>query len=55
MYLNIETAQLFVDERLRQTERDHLAHQVRQPHRWRHRVGNGLILLGHALTKERPT
>ena len=52
MYLNTETAQLFVDERLRQAERDHAANRSREPHRWRHRVGHGLILLGHALTED---
>jgi hypothetical protein len=55
MYLNTETAQLLVDERLRQAERDHLVNHAREPHRWRHRVGHGLILLGRAMAEERPT
>jgi hypothetical protein len=53
VYLNTETAQLLVDERLHQATRRHAADRMRDPHRWRRRVGAGLISLGRSLADDR--
>ena len=50
MYLNTETAKFVVNERLSRQ----VSNSGRGPHRWRNRVGAGLISLGRALSDEHP-
>jgi hypothetical protein len=51
-YLTLMTARVLQDERLREAELHHQAAVERAPHRWRHRIGTGLINAGHALADE---
>jgi hypothetical protein len=51
-YLTVMTARVLQEERLREAEQRHRSATVRAPHRWRRRVGTGLIHLGSALAEE---
>jgi hypothetical protein len=51
-YLTSTTARLRSEERLREAERRRLIASVREPHAWRHRLGQGLIRVGRALDDE---
>lgn len=51
-YLTLMTARVLQDERLHDAELRRQAATIRTPHRWRRRVGTGLIHLGSALADE---
>jgi hypothetical protein len=51
-YLILMTARTMQEERLREAEQYRQYAQVRTPHRWRRRVGTGLIHVGRALAEE---
>jgi hypothetical protein len=51
-YLTLMTARVLQDERLHEAELHRQAATMRTPHRWRRRVGTGLIHLGSTLAEE---
>jgi hypothetical protein len=51
-YLTLMTARVLQDERLHEAELYRQGASVHAPHRWRRRVGAGLILVGRALAEE---
>jgi hypothetical protein len=51
-YLSLMTARLLQEERLREAELYRQTAIERAPHRWRRRVGTGLINVGRALAEE---
>lgn len=51
-YLTLMTARVLQDERLHEAELRRQAAAMRTPHRWRRRVGTGLIHLGSTLAEE---
>ena len=51
-YLSLMTARALQDERLREAELHRLPATKPAPHRWRRRVGTGLINVGRALAEE---
>jgi hypothetical protein len=51
-YLTLMTARVLQDERLREAELRRQTAVERAPHRWRRRVGTGLINVGRALADE---
>jgi hypothetical protein len=51
-YLTLMTARVLQDERLHEAELHRQAGTTRTPHRWRRRVGTGLMHLGSALAEE---
>jgi hypothetical protein len=51
-YLTLMTARALQDERLREAQLHHRTAAERAPHRWRRRVGTGLITVGRALADE---
>lgn len=51
-YLSLMTARVLQDERIREAEQYRRAAAAYEPHRWRRRVGTGLIHLGRTLAEE---
>jgi hypothetical protein len=51
-YLTLMTARVLQEERLHEAELHRQAAAVRMPHRWRRRLGTGLIRMGSALADE---
>jgi hypothetical protein len=51
-YLSLMTARMLQEERLREAEEYRRTAAFNEPHRWRRRVGTGLIHLGRALAEE---
>ena len=51
-YLTLMTARTLQDERLHNAELHRQGAAMRTPHRWRRRVGTGLMHLGSTLAEE---
>jgi hypothetical protein len=53
-YLITTAADLRREELLREAEEARLVAEVRDPHPWRHRIGDALIKFGRVLAEEKP-
>jgi hypothetical protein len=51
-YLTLMTARMLQEERLREAELYRQTARAGEPHRWRRRVGTGLIRVGRVLAEE---
>ena len=53
-YLHSEIAAQHREDLLREAERSRTAALAREPHAWRHRLGEHLIVLGERLAERKP-
>jgi hypothetical protein len=51
-YLLSETTELHRNDLLHEAEQARLGAELREPHAWRHRLGEALIRLGHRMAEE---